>query len=142
MNRHELRIAARGIREGNSRYAGAIIQFLDKDEYRFGSGYAKEYAWKMLKRADLTEKQKEQLRNIALRYLQKRMQREFWYMCRFIHRIADEAFRARVKQLSASKDEKVRQRAALLLAYFESSEKGEQAHHEFRWQGISRKYRF
>ena len=119
---------------GNPRGLETIISFLQRDEYRHRSGYAKEYAWHLLTRAPLTERQKERLRSVALEYLRRRMQREFWYMCRFICRIADTQFRNRVQELTKSKDELIRKRASLLNAYLQSPEKGERVRREFWYE--------
>jgi hypothetical protein len=116
---------------GNARGLETIISFLQRDEYRFRSGYAKELAWRLLTRAPLTERQKERLRTIALEYLRRRMQREFWYMCRFICRIADTQFRSRVEELTKSKDKLIGRRALLLNAYLRSPAEGEQRRREF-----------
>lgn len=125
------------LRMGNPRNLELIIRFLNVDEYGFRTGYLKERAWRVLKRAQLTEHQKERLRTIALAYLRRRMQREFWYMCRFIYCIADDQFRLRVEQLTVSKDELIRKRASLLNAYLQSPEKGERRRREF-WHECAR----
>ena len=127
------------LKRGNPRNIESIIRFLSKDEYSFGTGYVKEYAWRVLRRAKLTERQRERLRSVALNHLRKRMRREFWYMCRFICCIADKPFKSRVEQLTASKDELIRKRAVLLNAYLESPEKGERLRVEFWRECLSSK---
>jgi hypothetical protein len=116
-----------------------LIRILDLDEYCGGSGYAKEYIWHRLKAVELNGSQRRRLQEIAFRYLHKRMKREFWYMCRFIRRIADDAFRSRVAKLAESKDELVRKRASLLQAYLESPIAGEAAHRNFHYELLSRR---
>ena len=118
----------------------ALIRFLERDDYRRRTGYSKEYGWHLLKRVELTGTQRRRLLEIAQRYLHRRMGREFWYMCRFIHRIADDAFRAQVAMLMKSKDELVRKRASLLQAYFAGPEAGEVSHREFRSECFRKKY--
>jgi len=118
-HRTEIRIAFRDSKR-HGRGTDALIRLLEKDEYRHRTGYAKEYAWHLLKTTSLNGSQRKGLRAIALRYLHKRMNREFWYMCRFIHSIADDEFRSQVAMLSESKDELVRKRASLLQAYLAS----------------------
>ena len=117
----------------------AVIRFLERDDYRRRTGYAKEYAWHLLKRAELSASQRRRLLEVANRYLHRRMGREFWYMCRFIHRIADDAFRSQVAMLLKSKDELVGKRASLLQAYFAGPEAGEAAHREFHFECLKHK---
>jgi hypothetical protein len=136
-HRTELYIAFRD--QKPHRCVGALIRFLDRDVYRHGSGYANEAAWHLLKSSVLTSSQRRQLQEIALRYLHKRMTREFWYMCRFICRHADDAFRARVDRLADSKDRLVQKRASLLRAYLESPAAGEEAHREFKYECLRTK---
>ena len=128
----EMRIAF--CRTAQRRDVENLIKYLDKDEYRFRSGYAKEYTWRRLNAVELNGSQRRRLMEIALRYLHKRMNREFWYMCRFIRRIADDAFRYRVADLAESKDDLVRKRASLLHAYLQSADAGEAAHREFGYE--------
>ena len=117
-----------------------LIRFLERDEYRFRTGYVKEYIWHMLKRMPLTERQQEQLRKVALMYLRKRMQREFWYMCRFIAGIADAGFRSQVRRLMNSKDADVSRRASFLDAYLESPVKGEQLRQQFHYECLRKRW--
>jgi hypothetical protein len=131
MHRTEIRIGFRDSKR-SSRGVDVVIGFLEQDNYRRRTGYAKEYAWHLLKGIELTGSQRRRLLEIALRYLHKRMRREFWYMCRFIHRIADDSFRSQVATLTQSKDALVRKRASLLQAYFVSTEAGEASHRAFQ----------
>ena len=137
----DARKAIEELKRGNARNLDSIIRFLAKDEYGFRTGYLKEEAWHVLKRATLTERQKQRLRTVALAYLRKRIQREFWYMCRFIHRIADSTFRSQVEHLTKSKDERVRQRAVLLNAYLQRPDIGGRLQQEFWYQCARSKYR-
>ena len=132
----EIRIALH--RRDNRRDPERMIRYLERDEYRFRSGYVKEAIWRRLNAAELSGLNRRRLLEVAMRYLQKRMNREFWYMCRFISRIADDEFRARVAKLAESRDELIRKRASLLLPYFQSSEAGEAAREKFRHECWSR----
>jgi hypothetical protein len=129
-HRTELYIACRD--QKRRRSVGTLIRLLDRDVHRHGSGYAKETAWQLLTNSVLTVSQRRQLQEIALRYLHKRMTREFWYMCRFICKNTDDAFRGKVDRLTQSNDRLVRKRASLLRAYIDSPASGEAAHREFR----------
>jgi hypothetical protein len=132
--------AVQELREDNSRSIESIIRFLERDEYRFRSGYLKEYCWHHLKRAQLTESQKHRLRQVALAYLHKRIQREFWYMCRFIWRIADDIFRGQVEHLARSPQPEVSKRASLLKPYLDSPATGERARKKFYYECLHAKY--
>src|SRR5438552_3052486 len=130
------------LKKGNYRNLETIIRFLEKDEYRFGSGYLKEQVWKTLAKVNLTERQKERIFNIAISYLNKRMQREFWYMCRFVYRISNDNFKRNVENLAKSENKGVNIRANLLLAYLINPNIGEEKRHEFHNECLSKKYRF
>lgn len=130
MPRTEIRIGFRDARR-SGRAVDVVIAFLERDDYRRRTGYAKEYAWHLLKGIELTRSQRRRLQEVALRYLHRRMRREFWYMCRFIHRIADVSFRSQVAMLTQSKDALLRKRASLLQAYLVSPDAGEVSHKEF-----------
>lgn len=133
----EMRLAFR--RTANRRDVENLIKYLDRDEYCDGSGYGKERAWRRLRVVQLNGSQLRRLQEIALRYLHKRMNREFWCMCRFICGNADDAFRSRVRRVAESKDVLVRKRASLLQAYLQSEVAGEAVRREFRYECLRRK---
>jgi hypothetical protein len=116
----------RQLKRGELQDPQFLIDFLQRDEYSFGTGYYKEKIWKYLKRAPLTAGQKEQLRKIALEYLSRPMRREFFPMCRFMYHIADDDLKAKVHQLSLPKAIPNRWLAHLLYAYLQSPEYGEE----------------
>lgn len=120
--------------------AQIFIRFLEADEYFFGSGYLKEFAWRNLRRFPLTERQKNQLREVAVALLHKRIQREFRFMATTMHGLADEAFRARVAALAEqARDEDVRTRAGLLAAYLKNISLGRKMHSDLVWEGHCRR---
>jgi hypothetical protein len=129
------------LKSGNQRNLESVLRFLEEDDYRFRSGYLKECCWRILGRASLAEEQKQRLRRVAIQYIHQRMRREFWYMCRFIERVANDAFRTEVRQLAQSAQPDIRQRASLLAAYLESRENGERTRRAFRSKCLSAKYR-
>jgi hypothetical protein len=115
------------LRSGDAHGVEPAIRFLKADVHEFRSGYLKEYLWRYLSRASFKERQKERLLQVARKYLERQIGREFWPMCRFIRQIADDEFAAYVKDLSASaKDENVRQRASLMAAYLRGMDEGEE----------------
>ncbi|HEX6624544.1 MAG TPA: hypothetical protein VF064_12595 [Pyrinomonadaceae bacterium] len=128
----EAHAAADDLKAGEVRGVEPAIRFLKADVNEFGAGYAKEDLWRYLSRVPLTGRQKERLLQVARQYLGRRMTREFWQMCRFVGRIADEGFAACVEDLNgASKDEGVRQRASLLAAYLRGPGEGEKERRRF-----------
>jgi|SRR5215467_15257460 len=128
----EAKKAVGDLEEGNARGIDSIIVFLQADEYDFGSGYLKERCWHLLKRVRLKESQKRRLRAVGIRYLQRPMRREFWYMCRFMPLVADEGFRSQIDELANGKEANIKRRAILLRAYLQSPEEGERMRREFK----------
>ena len=120
-----LRANIQKLKAGNQNGVEEIILFLEKDYYSHGSGYLKEKAWKYLRRADLNEIQKARLCAVAISYVQTRLCREFFPMCRCICLIADENFREQINLLENSRDLDIQRRAKLLGAYLQSLEFGE-----------------
>jgi len=110
----DARKAIEEMRKGNPRNVEFVIRFLEKDEYKFGTGYIKEDIWRNLKRVSLTESQKERIRKVAFQYLLKGMRREFWYMCRFIRHIANDTFQSQVQQYIKSEQADVKWKALIL----------------------------
>ena len=122
----EAQAAIKDLKAGDIRGLEPAMRFLKDDVQEFRSGYLKEYLWRYLSRVSFTERQKERFLQIGRKYLERRMTREFWQMCRFIGQIADAEFAEQVENLAASAhDEGVRQRATLLKAYLKGIEAGE-----------------
>ena len=120
------------LKAGDVRGLDPAIHFLKADVQESRSGYLKESIWRYLPRIPHTTRQKERLLHVARKYLERRLTREFWQMCRFIIQIADAEFTEHVQNLAESaKDEGVRQRAALLWAYLRSIETGENERQKF-----------
>jgi hypothetical protein len=88
----EAQAAIEDLKGGNVRGVEPAIHFLKADVYEFRSGYLKEYLWRYLCRVPLTEGQAERLLQVARKYLERRMTREFRSMCRLVNRIAGEEF--------------------------------------------------
>jgi two-component SAPR family response regulator len=122
----EAQAAIRDLKAGNIRGIETAIHFLKADVYEHRSGYLKEYIWRYLLRVPLTERQAERLLQVARKYLQRRMTREFRSMCRLANRIADKEFRESIRALADSaSDKEVSARAKLLSAYLTSLSDGE-----------------
>ena len=115
-------------KKGDFAHLESAIQFLERDEYFFRSGYAKEDLWRLLRRATLSEEDKSRLRSVALIYVRKRLTRDFFSMCRFVSFIGCEVpLREELARLGSDDDAMTRRRAALLLAYCQSVSCGEYA---------------
>jgi hypothetical protein len=120
------------LRVGDAHGVEPAIRFLKADVQVFRSGYLKESLWRYLSRVSFKERQKERVLQVARKYLDRQIGREFWPMCRFISQIADDEFAAYVKDLSATaKDENIRQRASLMAAYLRGRDEGEEERRTF-----------
>jgi len=119
--------SVRELKKGNIAVVEPIICYLERDVYALGSGYSKENIWRFLLRVKLSKKEKERLRHVALHYIETRLSREFFPMCRFIRGIADDGFTAQVCALQISSDQKSRRRAMIMAAYLKSIKEGEAA---------------
>jgi len=117
LTRKELAIAFREAARGDAQAADTIIEFLGLDPWVLGSGYAKEAAWKLLKRVELSQAQKAELQRIARSYLHRRIGREFRYMALMVRRIATPEFVGEIEALGRGRADEVGQRARLLAAY-------------------------
>jgi len=116
----------------------AMIQFLERDDYRFGTGYTKERIWRQLKREELKDRQKVRLKEVAIKYLYNPMRREFWYMCLCMSHFADDELRQRVSAIAESNDGEVRIKAQCLLAYLRNASEGGRMRRKYRqFGGIS-----
>lgn len=128
----EAEAAIAALKSGDVRGVEPAIRFLKADIYESGSGYLKEYLWRYVPRVPLTERQRERLLQVARKYLDRQVAREFWQMCRAVCLIADAEFIEYVRDLAeSSKDEGVRRRASLLAAYLDGVDEGEKARRRF-----------
>jgi hypothetical protein len=130
----QARSTIRRLKLGDTRAVEQAIDFLDADVYAFGSGYIKEAIWHYLRRVNLTLGQKQRLQRVGLKYLGRRMTREFSYMCRFMSENQDEEFRSEVERMSRSAETGVRRRARLLNEYLHSREEGEKMQRGVRYR--------
>ncbi|XLZ72844.1 hypothetical protein ABT364_12985 [Massilia sp. SR12] len=123
------------VRGGDPAAIDAAVQFLLADPYHFRSGYLKQRLWRWLARLPLTAGARARLERAALAYLDRRVRREFWAMCKAMPRIAGAGFwrAAAAKALPATADvrDPVARRATLLLAHAASVHAGAQARQRF-----------
>jgi hypothetical protein len=131
MTREELAIAFREAARGDARAAGTLVEFLGLDPWALGSGYAKEAAWRLLKRVELTEGQKGEVLGIARRYLDRSVGREFRHMALAVRRLATPEFVAAVEALARDRADAVGLRARLLAAYLRDPKEGRELQREY-----------
>jgi hypothetical protein len=91
------------------------IEFLEVDPIFFRSGYIKEELIQNLKRADLTDAQKERLNGVILRLVELRDCREFRRYCQLATRTKSPKLETELKRLISSNDPSVIRRALWVL---------------------------
>lgn len=115
------------VRSGAPDAVEAAVQFLLADPYHFRSGYLKERLWRWLARLPLSASARNRLEHAALSYLERRICREFWAMCKTMARIGRAPFWLQVAERAFAGDA----RALLLLAHGANVHAGAQARHVF-----------
>jgi hypothetical protein len=117
------------------------IDFLDADPMHHRSGYTKEEVWRRLRHAPLGQRDKARLEAIALRYLDRRLAREFWVMAATMAVIASATFWDRVREAASSATAPERmKRAAHLSAYEHGAAVGSRNRHQVRRDYLMRKF--
>ena len=91
------------------------IAFLEVDPRFFRSGYLKQIIWDKLKRAELSPKQERRIEAVALSYLQKRVQREFWHMTRYVRLRGSSIFWEALESIAAKRNGETSMKANWLL---------------------------
>jgi hypothetical protein len=117
------------------------LDFLEADPVHFRSGYTKEEVWKRLRGASLTAGDKLRLEGIALRYVERRIEREFWVMARVMSKLGSNAFWQTAENLAESAEEPIKTRASYLLHYRHGVAPGEQLRKNLSRERLMRKYR-
>jgi hypothetical protein len=117
------------------------IDFLDADPHHFRSGYTKEEVWRRIRNAPLIAKDKSRLEEIAVRYVGRRISREFWAMARVMPVVASTDFWDRVRSLAESEVEPKKTRAAYLLEYEKGAAAGGQNRVKVYRKWLAQKYR-
>ncbi|GAA5081865.1 hypothetical protein GCM10025759_32680 [Lysobacter panacisoli] len=95
----------------------AAVSFLVADPYHFRSGYLKEYLWRWLPHCSLTSSARTRLEHAALKYLDRRISREFWNMCKAMALLGRSEFWATVCAKSQIVGTPEAFRAVCLLTY-------------------------
>jgi len=94
----------------------SAIRFLVADPYHFRSGYIKEYLWRWLKHCELSMSARNRLEMAALLYMDRRVSREFWDMCKSMALLGRDSFWVSVAQKARLTDLPAK-RAGLLLVH-------------------------
>ncbi len=127
------------VRSGDPAAVEAAVRFLLADPYHFRSGYLKERLWRWLANLPLSAGVRTRLERAAMAYVERRIGREFWAMCKAMARIGRPAFWIAVSAQAvrlpapgaAADSHDVALRAALLLAHGASVHAGSEARRRF-----------
>lgn len=127
------------VRSGDPAAVEAAVRFLLADPYHFRSGYLKERLWRWLANLQLSVGARNRLERAAMAYLDRRIGREFWAMCKAMARIGRPAFwigvSARAVGVPATGAAvpagNIALRAALLMAHGASVHAGSEARRRF-----------
>jgi hypothetical protein len=95
----------------------AAIEFLEKDEWTFGSGYAKAELIRLLRKLDLKPTQAERLRRVVLAVVDGRDRREFRHYCRLAYKVDSPHLRKELVRRLDGESEVVRRHARWTLEY-------------------------
>lgn len=119
----------------------AAIRFLAADPYHFRSGYFKEYLWRWLPHCRLSNSAKNRLEQAALLYLDRRISREFWGMCKAMARLGGSEFWAKVSSRARAQGTPEAFRALCLLTFGANIHAGAKLRHSIYRARIEHKYR-
>jgi len=93
------------------------IRFLEKDEWAFGSGYAKADLIRLLRKLDLNSTQAERLRRVVLAVVDGRDRREFRHYRRLACKLDSPQLRVELMRRLEDENEVVRRHARWVLEY-------------------------
>jgi len=106
------------VRFGDPDAVETAVQFLLADPYHFRSGYLKGRLWRWLANLQLNPGARDRLERAAISYLDRRICREFWVMCKAMPRIGGTHFWSQIAERTLTSDDAaIVQRATLLLAH-------------------------
>jgi len=95
----------------------AAIEYLEKDEWKFGSGYAKADLIRLLRKLDLKPAQAERLRRVVLAVVDGRDRREFRHYCRLASKVDSPQLRNELTRRLKDENEIVQRHARWVLEY-------------------------
>jgi hypothetical protein len=108
------------LRSGDASAAETAIRFLEADPWFTHAGFTKSRLLRRLRRVQLSESQRDRLRDVMIRILLGRSRMEFTDYCRFARKLFSDDFRARLVDLCLSTDESVRTKAEKMLFFGEN----------------------
>jgi hypothetical protein len=95
----------------------AAIKYLEKDEWKFGSGYAKADLIRLLRKLDLKPAQADRLRRVILAVVDGRDRREFRHYCLLACKLDSPQLRKELTRRLKDENERVRRHARWTLEY-------------------------
>lgn len=95
------------------------ISFLEADPWFFRTGYIKARLARFLKTVELTQQQRQRLRNALIAIVQSRHRTEFREMCRLARALATPEFAEQLRTIASRSDEATQVRARWMLAQIE-----------------------
>src|SRR5215468_12433620 len=93
------------------------IKYLEKDEWKFRSGYAKADLICLLRKLDLKPNEAERLRRVVLAVIDGRDRREFRHYCRLACKVDSPQLRKELTRRLEDENEVVRRHARWALEY-------------------------
>ena len=100
----------------------SIIEYLEKDPWKFGSGYQKADMIRLLRKLDLKPKQVDRLRKVLLSIVDKRDRREFRHYCLLARKLDSARLRRDLARRLQSPDKGIRRRAGWMLDYLDRNQ--------------------
>jgi len=91
------------------------LLFLEVDQFTFRSGYQKQIIWDRLKKLYLSPEEHQRIEGIALRYLRKRVEPEFWHMANFMRLRASPSFWQNIAGIAMNEKHNVKMKARWML---------------------------
>ena len=111
------------VRSGDREAVKDAVLFLEVDPWYFRSGYLKERLIDGLKRAPLTEHDRERLRQVILNVAHGRNRREFRYYCRLAAVVENAEFRRALEREAEKGGPSALGKLAYLLSYLRQHSK-------------------
>jgi hypothetical protein len=128
------------VRQNDPRALEATLRFLEADPYHFRSGYLKQDLWRWLARCELSVPGKARLENAALAYLDRRISREFWAMCKTMSVLGSSRFWIAVSNAALEADSPRARRALYLIVHGANIHSGARMRREFYMSLVQQKY--
>ena len=105
------------VRKNDPAALEAAVRFLVADPYHFRSGYLKENLWRWLRHCGLSTSARNRLEKAVLLYLDRRISREFWNMCKAMARLGGPEFWSKVSFQAQAQGTPEAFRALYLLTF-------------------------